>query len=96
MSLVSTSKDILIKRTKALHGNPYDGHTLKEELALAEQLTDWRPRIPGVIEATGKNPRADYGGMDEIFITADAAANQSTEPAEQNCDAADGHVPGKR
>jgi transposase, IS5 family len=43
VSLVSTSKDNWIVGIQALHGNPYDGHTLKDALAQAEQLTGWRP-----------------------------------------------------
>ena len=43
VSLVSTSKDNWIVGVQALHGNPYDGHTLKDALAQSEQLTGWRP-----------------------------------------------------
>lgn len=43
VSLVSTSKDNWIVGVQALHGNPYDGHTLKDALTQAEQLTGWRP-----------------------------------------------------
>jgi transposase, IS5 family len=43
VSLVSTSKDNWIVGVQALHGNPYDGHTLKDALAQTEQLTGWRP-----------------------------------------------------
>ncbi|AJE02129.1 IS5 family transposase [Geobacter pickeringii] len=43
VSLVSTSKDNWIVGIQALHGNPYDGHTLKDALAQAEQITGWRP-----------------------------------------------------
>jgi transposase, IS5 family len=43
VSLVSTSKDNWIVGIQALHGNPYDGHTLKNALAQAEQLSGWRP-----------------------------------------------------
>jgi len=43
VSLVSTSKDNWIVGVQALHGNPYDGHTLKGALTQAEQLTGWRP-----------------------------------------------------
>jgi len=43
VSLVSTSKDNWIVGVQALHGNPYDGHTLKDALLQAEQLTGWRP-----------------------------------------------------
>ena len=43
VSLVSTSQDNWIVGVQALHGNPYDGHTLKDALDQAEQLTGWRP-----------------------------------------------------
>ena len=43
VSLVSTSKDNWIVGVQALHGNPYDGHTLKDALLQTEQLTGWRP-----------------------------------------------------
>lgn len=43
VSLVSTSQDNWIVGIQALHGNPYDGHTLKNALAQAEQMTGWRP-----------------------------------------------------
>lgn len=44
VSLVSTSKDSWIIGIQAIHGNPYDGHTLKETLAQAKAVTGWRPR----------------------------------------------------
>jgi len=43
VSLVSTSKDNWIVGVQAFHGNPYDGHTLKDALAQAEQMAGWRP-----------------------------------------------------
>ena len=43
VSLVSTSKDNWIVGIQALHGNPYDGHTLKNALKQTEELTGWRP-----------------------------------------------------
>ncbi|KJR40039.1 transposase IS4, partial [Candidatus Magnetoovum chiemensis] len=29
---------------RALHGNPYDGHTLEEALAQTQYLTGWMPK----------------------------------------------------
>jgi len=62
VSLVSTSKDNWIVGVQALHGNPYDGHTLKDALLQTEQLTGWRPEHaycdkgyrgePAIIEGT--------------------------------------------
>ena len=43
-SYVSTSKDNWIVGAKALHGNPYDGHTLKEALSQSEALTGWKAK----------------------------------------------------
>ena len=43
VSMVSTSKDNWIIGIQALHGNPYDGHTLDAALAQAERLSGWRP-----------------------------------------------------
>ncbi len=43
VSLVTTSKDNWIIGTQALHGNPFDGHTLKDALDQASRLTGWRP-----------------------------------------------------
>jgi IS5 family transposase len=43
VSLVSTSKDNWIVGAQAIHGNPYDGHTLKEALDQSQSITGWRP-----------------------------------------------------
>ena len=44
VSLVSTSKDSWIVGVQAVHGNPYDGHTLKAALDQAEEISGWRPQ----------------------------------------------------
>lgn len=44
VSLVSTSRDSWIVGVQAIHGNPYDGHTLKESLDQAQAVTGWRPQ----------------------------------------------------
>ena len=44
VSLVSTSKDSWIVGVQAVHGNPYDGHTLKAALDQAEEIAGWRPQ----------------------------------------------------
>ncbi|HVO65660.1 MAG TPA: IS5 family transposase [Syntrophales bacterium] len=44
VSLVSTSIDSWIVGVPAIHGNPYDGHTLKDSLAQAQAVTGWRPQ----------------------------------------------------
>lgn len=43
VSLVSTSKDNWIVGAQAVHGNPYDGHTLKGALDQTQAITGWRP-----------------------------------------------------
>lgn len=42
VSLVSTSRDNWIVGAQAIHGNPYDGHTLKGALDQAQSITGWR------------------------------------------------------
>lgn len=44
VSLVSTSRDNWIIGAQAVHGNPYDGHTLKESLKQAQEISGWRPQ----------------------------------------------------
>ena len=44
VALVSTLKDNWIVGLDAVHGNPYDGHTLKKSLDQAVRLTQWRPK----------------------------------------------------
>ena len=43
VSLVSTSENSWIIGVQAIHGNPYDGHTLKDSLDQAQAVTGWRP-----------------------------------------------------
>ena len=43
VSMVSSSKDNWILAIDALHGNPFDGHTLKNALEQAKQHTGWQP-----------------------------------------------------
>jgi IS5 family transposase len=42
VSMVTTSKGNWVVGIKAFHGNPYDGHTLKEAIEQSEELTDWK------------------------------------------------------
>jgi IS5 family transposase len=44
VSLVSTSEDSWIVGVQAVHGYPYDGHTLKSALDQAEEIAGWRPQ----------------------------------------------------
>ena len=43
VSMVSSSKDNWILAIDAVHGNPYDGHTLKDALREVKQITGWQP-----------------------------------------------------
>jgi IS5 family transposase len=43
VSMVSSSKDNWILAIDALHGNPFDGHTLKDALQQVKQITGWQP-----------------------------------------------------
>ena len=44
VSVASTSKKSWVVGVRALHDNPYDGHTLKGALAQVKALTGWKPR----------------------------------------------------
>jgi IS5 family transposase len=43
VSMVSSSKDNWILAIDAFHGNPYDGHTLKDSLNQVKEITGWQP-----------------------------------------------------
>jgi len=43
VSMVSSSRDNWILGIDALHGNPFDGHTLKDALQEVKQITGWQP-----------------------------------------------------
>jgi transposase, IS5 family len=47
-SYVTTNKSNFIVGAMALHGNPYDGHTLREVLAQVQKLTGIRPKEAAV------------------------------------------------
>jgi len=42
VSVASTSRDNWIVGVQALHGNPYDGHTLENALEQVQRITGWR------------------------------------------------------
>ncbi len=67
VSLVSTSKDSWIVGIQAIHGNPYDGHTLKESLAQAQLVTGWRPRHAYCDKGYRGSPKVM--GKTEIHLT---------------------------
>lgn len=41
--MFSSSQDNWILGIDALHGNPFDGHTLKNALQQVKQITGWQP-----------------------------------------------------
>ena len=43
VALVSTSKENWVVGVEAIHGNPYDGHTLEQSIEQTERVTGWRP-----------------------------------------------------
>jgi len=43
VSMVSSSRDNWILAIDAVHGNPYDGHTLKDSLTQVKHITGWQP-----------------------------------------------------
>jgi IS5 family transposase len=43
VSMVSSSRDNWILGIDALHGNPFDGHTLKNALRQVKEITGWQP-----------------------------------------------------
>ncbi|HOX15569.1 MAG TPA: IS5 family transposase, partial [Smithellaceae bacterium] len=43
VSMVSSSRDNWILGIDAVHGNPFDGHTLKDALHQVKQITGWQP-----------------------------------------------------
>lgn len=67
VSLVSTSKDSWIVGVQAIHGNPYDGHTLKESLDQAQAITGWRPQHAYCDKGYKGNPAVL--GNTEIHLT---------------------------
>ena len=44
VSVAATSRECFIVGMKAYHGNPYDGHTLKDAVLQAESITDLKAR----------------------------------------------------
>jgi len=43
VSVVTTSKDNWVVGIESIHGNPYDGHTLKRAIEHSERMTGWHP-----------------------------------------------------
>ena len=43
VAVVSTSRENWVVGVDAMHGNPYDGHTLEQSIEQMERVTGWRP-----------------------------------------------------
>lgn len=50
VAVVMSAKKCFVLCSKALHGNPYDGHTLRESLSEAIELTNIKPQMAFVDE----------------------------------------------
>ena len=65
VSLVTSANRNWILGVSAVHGNPYDGHTLQDALAQSKRLVGWQPRQATVdLGYRGHN----YQGTTEIAI----------------------------
>ena len=75
VALVSTSREGFIIGAKAFHGNPYDGHTLKESLDQAERVS--RRRLEGDVFVDRGYRRHDYEGPARVHMTGRRTKNMS-------------------
>ncbi len=65
VSMLTSAKSNWILGISAMHGNPYDGHTLKEALEQVERLAGWQPKVATVdLGYRGHN----YQGTTEVQI----------------------------
>lgn len=65
VSMVTTSKNSWIAAIGAHHGNPYDGHTLKQSIEKAEETTNWKAK--NVTVDLGYRGH-DYDGQAQVNI----------------------------
>lgn len=65
VGVVTTSKDNFVIGAKAFHGNPYDGHTLKESISQAEKLGKFTAKEVYVDMGYRKH---DYDGEAEVHL----------------------------
>lgn len=65
VSLTTTSRSNWIVGARACHGNPYDGHTLKEAVAQTTQLTGVEPQHVNVDQGYRKH---DYVGNAAVHV----------------------------
>lgn len=65
VSMVTSAKSNWILGIGALHGNPYDGHTLSDALVQTQRLVSWQPKVATAdLAYRGHN----YQGTTEIQI----------------------------
>ncbi len=74
VGIVSTSRDNWIVGIKAFHGNPYDGHTLKQFMARTKEITGVQPKY---IHADKGFRGHDYQGPATVEITGEKRGKQS-------------------
>ncbi len=67
VSIATTAKEPWIVSISAEHGNPYDGHTLKNTISRIEQLTGLKPRQAFVDQ--GYKGKENYPADVEIFVS---------------------------
>ena len=67
VSVAATSKSGLVVGIKALHGNPYDGHTLNDTINQAERLIGEK-RIEDIFVDRGYRGH-DYDGNAKVYIS---------------------------
>jgi IS5 family transposase len=65
VSMVTTSKNNWVVAISSHHGNPYDGHTLKQSIEKAEEITNWKAK--NVTVDLGYRGH-DYDGQTEVNI----------------------------
>lgn len=65
VSMVTTSQSSWIVAIGAHHGNPYDGHTLKQSIEKAEEITNWKAK--NVTVDLGYRGH-DYDGQAQVNI----------------------------
>jgi IS5 family transposase len=65
VSMVTTSKNNWVVAISSHHGNPYDGHTLKQSIEKAEEITNWKAK--NVTVDLGYRGH-DYDGQAEVNI----------------------------
>ncbi|MCG8604985.1 IS5 family transposase [bacterium] len=65
VSMLTSANSNWILGISAMHGNPYDGHTLKEALEQVERLAPWQPKV---VTADRGYRGHNYQGTTEVQI----------------------------